>query len=288
MNSTQLSSIHTHTLFCDGRHDIETMCHSAFSRGLCTIGFSSHAPIFKQTGLKTTWHLPEEKLNEYITEILAARRRWQGKLNVYMGLELDYIKGLRSAQDSDIKAINPDYIIGVVHYIVPPKGEPFTLDDAAEDFEKGLKKGFNGDIEALLDMYWQEVAEMIALGGIDILGHADLYKINCRDNNAEKEAAHVRKIAKAVSQAGIAVEVNTGGLNRGRAGHTFPSASLLRIFREYNVPAIITADAHCCTDVNGNYDIALKTLAEAGYTEHFLLEFNENGEKNWRSQKLNY
>ena len=280
--------MHTHTLFCDGRDDVQTMCQTAFSKGLCAIGFSAHGPIFKKTGFNTDWHINEDNLDKYIDEILAARRRWQGKLPVYLGLELDYIKGLRSALDSDIKALNLDYIIGSVHFLVPQNGaQPFTVDGPREEFETGLREGFGGDREALFASYCDAMAQMIALGGFDILGHADLYKINCRDFcGAESESRYAAEIALAAARSGVAVEVNTGGLNRNKSDQTLPSQFILRHFCQQKVPAIITADAHKACNLDGHYDIALKTVIEAGYTEHVIFEGKENGKAIWRSQKI--
>ena len=282
--------MHTHTLFCDGRDDVETMCQTAFSKGLCAIGFSSHGPILRQTGLKTGWHMPEERLDRYAEEVRAARRRWRGRLTVYLGLEVDYIKGMRSALDSDIKALNPDYIIGSIHFIVPQNGaQPFTADGPPEEFETGLREGFGGDKEALLASYWDAMAQMIALGGFDILGHADLYKNNCMDfSGTESESRRAAEISRAAARAGIAVEVNTGGLNLNRTDETFPSSSVLSLFCQQKVPAIINADAHRSGDLDGNYDIALQTLIKAGYAEHALFEGKENGKAIWRGEKISY
>jgi histidinol-phosphatase (PHP family) len=282
--------MHTHTVFCDGRDDVETMCRTAQAKGLSAVGFSAHGPVFKKTGLKTDWHLPDERLDAYIAEVLAARQRWQGKLAVFLGLELDYIKGLRSALDSDIRALDLDYIIGSVHYVVPPNGAgPFTVDGPPDEFEKGFREGFGGDMKALIHSYWDAMAEMINLGGFDILGHADLVKVNIPDwsrFSAESETCRYAEIALAAACAGLTVEVNTGGLNRSRTHETYPSLHFLRLFREQGVPAIITADAHCAADLDGHYDIAMQTLLAAGYTEHELFEGKDKGKAVWQRKKL--
>ncbi|WP_461248565.1 histidinol-phosphatase HisJ family protein, partial [Treponema sp. R6D11] len=180
----QFSSVHTHTVFCDGRDDIETMCRAAFENQLCAIGFSAHAPITKKTGIESDWHLKDDKFEEYIEQVLAAKKRWRGKLEVLLGFEIDYIKGLRSALDSDITEANPDYLIGSVHYLVPANGaKPFTVDGPPEEFSQGLNEGFNGDAQALMNSYYDAQAEMLALGGFEILGHADLLKKNCQGKN---------------------------------------------------------------------------------------------------------
>jgi histidinol-phosphatase (PHP family) len=290
MKPLLFSSMHNHTLFCDGRDDMETMCRAAFEKKLCAIGFSAHIPIFKQTGIKTDWQLSEDRLEEYAAQALAARQRWQGKLAVYYGFEVDYIKGLRSAVDSDIKALHPDFLIGSVHYLVPANGaEPFTVDGPPEEFKQGLALGFGGDGEALMNRYYDMLAEMTALGGFDILGHADIIKKNCQDKtywSAESELIRQKEIAFAVSRAGIAAEVNTGGLNRGKTRDTYPSLSFLRLFREQGVPIIITADAHRAADIDGNYDAAIKTLLNAGYSEHILFNGRQEGKAVWLSVQL--
>jgi histidinol-phosphatase (PHP family) len=269
------SCLHTHTLFCDGKDDVETMCAAAYAQGLRAIGFSSHAPITARTGITTNWHMPESRLKDYIDDVQAARRRWEEKLPVFLGLELDYIKGLRCALDADIQALKLDYIIGSVHYLAPANGaEPFTIDGPPEELKRGLDEGFGGSGEALMHAYWDAVLEMIALGGFDILGHVDLVKKNnteLRFFDSESGAYWERciEVVSAASRAaktGLVVEVNTGGMNRGKVDEPYPSLPLLRLFAQAGVPAVITPDAHCAAHVDGNYNEALRLLTEAGYS----------------------
>jgi len=284
------SSMHTHTLFCDGQDDVESMCRAAYEKNLFAVGFSAHAPVFKKTGIKSGWNLKEEKLDEYTSEVLAAKKRWQGKLEVFLGLEVDYIKGLRSPLDSDIREKKFDFLIGSVHYLIPENGaQPFTVDGPPEEFEEGLKDGFKGDANALMHSYYDAVTQMIKEGGFDILAHADLIKKNCQDKilwDEKEELTRQKEIASFASRAGITVEVNTGGINRGKISDVYPSLSFLRFFREYNVPVIITADAHCARHINENYNIALQTLIYAGFSEHMIF-IGKNKEKTmWQKQKI--
>ena len=275
------SSLHTHTIFCDGEDDVETMCRAAYENELSAVGFSSHAPINKTTGIETFWHLKEERINDYINEVNKAKNRWHGKLKVFLGLEVDYIKGLRSPADSDLKALDLDYLIGSVHYIVPPNNcKPFTVDGSMDELESGLNEGFDGDWEMLMNYYYDAVSEMICLGGFDILGHVDLIKKNCNGKNfwsAQSESIRQKEIAAAVSKTNLTVEVNTGGINRGKIDEVYPSLQFLKFFREYNIPFIITADAHKAAHIKGNYDTALKTLSFADINEHTIFFGNENG-----------
>ncbi|GHU91910.1 histidinol-phosphatase [Spirochaetia bacterium] len=286
------SCLHTHTIFCDGKDDIETFCRRAWEKGLVSIGFSAHAPVGRKTGFKTDWHLADDRLDEYLEAVHAARSRWEGKLRVFLGLEVDFIPGLMGPADADYSCLGLDYIIGSVHYLIPPNGaEPFTVDGSTEELEKGLCAGFKGDGEALAAAYWDAEEAMIRAGGLDILGHADLIRKNNGARHffypaGEACRRRTKDIAGAAAVAGIIVEVNTGGLNRKKIDDTYPSIPFLRLFRENNVPAIITADAHRAKDLDGHYGDALSALRAAGYTEAVLFEGRKNNKALWKKEFL--
>jgi len=276
------------------------MCRAAYEKGLVSIGFSSHAPVGK-TGLKTFWHMKDEKLREYINEVKAARLRWEGKLSVYLGLEVDYIKGLRSPSDSDVKDMNPDYVIGAVHYLRPPHGEMFTVDGPLEELENGILDGFGGDGESMLNDYLNNVMEMVTLGGFDIVAHLDLVRKNFHSRRSlsflERQGRwfdvenedYMRKmdlIASAISSAGLVVEANTGGINRGYIKDTYPSLAVLRLLQKYKVPVMISADAHNPNDLDGHYNEARQILLNAGYTKHVLFEGRKKGKSIWTERPL--
>jgi histidinol-phosphatase (PHP family) len=278
------SCLHTHTNFCDGKGDVETFCRAAWEKGLSAIGFSAHAPLTKKTGLTSDWHLSDDRLGEYIDAVNAARRRWEGKLPVYLGLEIDYIKGLIGPADRDYQSLGLDYSIGSVHYILPPDGgEPFTVDGPREEFERDAARHFSGDGEALAETYWDAVGGMISAGGFDILGHLDIIRKNNPggeyfDLRGDRYRGGIRTIAPLAARSGGVVEVNTGGLNRGTTTEPYPSLDLLRLLREHRAPVTITADAHEPAHLGGRYDTAREVLLQAGYTE--TVEFQGPG-KPW-------
>ncbi|MDR2370462.1 MAG: histidinol-phosphatase, partial [Treponema sp.] len=277
----KFSSLHAHSVFCDGKDDVETICRTAWEKGLVSVGFSSHAPIFGKTGILSDWHMPEEKLEQYLEEVRAARRRWEGKIPVYLGLEIDYISGLMGPGDGVYRELGLDYIIGSVHYLVPEKGAPFTVDGSRKETLEGIRAGFDGDGEAYMNCYWNAVADMINAGGFDILGHVDLVKKNNRGDlfaeDGETWLRRGRETARAAASAGVVLELNTGGLNRKKTAETYPSPALLAFFHEQHVPLIITADAHEASDLDGNYDTARKILLDSGCSETVFFEGRKDG-----------
>jgi histidinol-phosphatase (PHP family) len=287
------SCLHTHTFFCDGKDDVETYCRRAWEKGYHSLGFSAHGPVTRKTGLTNDWNLPEDRLEAYLDAVREARRRWEGKLRVYLGLEVDYIGGLMGPADRDYRDLALDYLIGSVHYIIPPHAAPFTVDGSREELDRGLKEGFGGNGEALARCYWDQVAAMIRAGGFDILGHADLIKKNNRPSGTAgaffdpagpdylRRIGEIAALAGEAARSGMVVEVNTGGLNRGKVNETYPSPAMLRLFRAERIPAIITADAHRARDLDGHYGDALEVMRRAGYTETVLFEGREGGRPRW-------
>jgi histidinol-phosphatase (PHP family) len=96
----------------------------------------------------------------------------------------------------------------------------------------------------------------------------------------------VEEIARAVSSAGLVVEANTGGINRGYVTDTYPSLAVLRLLRQYKVPVMISADAHRACDLDGHYQEARQILLDAGYTSHVLFEGRQNGKPIWTEWPL--
>jgi histidinol-phosphatase (PHP family) len=282
------SSLHVHTVFCDGHDEIETYCRTAWEGGFASLGFSAHAPIGAKTGLATDWHMRDERLPEYLEAVRDAKQRWAGKLPVYLGLEVDYIRDRMGPADRDYRDMGLDYLIGSVHYVCPlDHGEPFAVDGPQEEFDRDVQDRFNGDGEALMETYWDALMEMVRAGGFDILGHMDLVKKNNPQSRwfSETGERYRRKAAEAldpIAQSGVVVEVNTGGINRGKIQDTYPSREILGLLRKRSVPVIITADAHHARDLGGNYDVAQRNLLDAGYTRAKLFE----GSGRWEDEGL--
>jgi histidinol-phosphatase (PHP family) len=241
--------------------------------------------------MQSSWNIPEERLPLYLDEVRAAKKRWEGKLPVYLGLEVDFIENLMGPMDRDFREMDLDYIIGSVHYIFPPKGKPFTVDDSVETLDRFIRESFDGDPLPMVDMYYRAVEAMIAAGGFDVLGHPDLVKKNNSggrlfSEDAESYQKKTASVAALLAAAGLPAEINTGGINRGKIRDCYPSSGFLKLFRRHGVPMVINADAHRAKDLDGSYDEARKSLLAAGNTETLLFEGRKNGRPLWKAEKL--
>jgi histidinol-phosphatase (PHP family) len=283
------SCLHTHSVFCDGHDSIETLCRHAYAQGFVSLGFSSHAPVRRKTGLETDWHLEEARLEPYLEEVRAARRRWAGKLPVYLGLEVDYIQGRMGPADGDYREMGLDYLIGSVHYVLSPRGNYIAVDSPPEEFSRDLRREFEGNGAALMEAYWDALEGMIQAGGFDILGHIDLVKKNKPPDYSPEGTAYTRRIRRAAAAAassGAVVEVNTGGLIRGAVAEPYPSPALLKLLREGGAAVTISADAHRAEHLGGHYETARQLLLQAGYTSIMLFKGPGGGGPRWETEPL--
>lgn len=271
-----ISSFHVHGRFCDGCGEPEEYVLKALEAGFCAIGFSSHAPI----PFENTWAMREEDLPEYTATIEALKSKYQGQIQIYRGMEIDYLPGLSGPKSDWIKALNLDYTIGSVHFVERgPEGLNFSVDGSDEEIRYLLNKVYEGNIRAMVADYYRRIRKMVMLHQPDIAGHLDIIKKNNAGERyfSEGEEWYRREVLKTletIAGAGVIVEVNTGGIARGYVNDLYPSSWILAECRRQNIPIMLNSDAHRPEALTAYYQEALKRLKELGFCEQKIL-FNQ-------------
>ncbi|MDR2842251.1 MAG: histidinol-phosphatase [Spirochaetaceae bacterium] len=283
----QYSCLHTHTAYCDGKGSPDEFCAEAYKNGFVSIGFSAHAPISHKTGYSTEWHLQPGDFEKYCACIRETAKRWDGKLKVFLGLEVDYIKDTICAKDWDAEKNNLDYLIGSVHYLNATK----CVDSDQAEFQELINNDFSGDVTAILDAYWDNVETMLQIGGIDIFAHPDIVKKNNKGNkyfneNDDHYKERVRRVADILADLKIVTEVNTGGMIRLHLAEPYPSRYFLGLLKKNNVPVMINSDAHCPEHLSGHYETARTLLQECGYTKIVYFQGRSCGKAIWKEGLL--
>lgn len=277
-----LTNYHTHSEYCDGKATAEAMAVAARRAGFAALGFSSHAPL----PFRTAWNMDSERLGDYLATIRKLAEAHAPGMTVLTGLEIDSIAGLCGPADGRFAGSGLDYSIGSVHYVLPEgfpapsadavdaSGEEtfgFTIDEPAADFERHLSRFYDGDAEAMVADYWKAVAGMVSAGGFNILGHIDLIRKNNRngayfDEGSRRYADAAMRAVDALAGSGIVVEINTGGMARGKTDSPYPAAWLLKELKARNVEICVNADAHEPSHLLAHRADALSLAAEAGYS----------------------
>ncbi len=269
-----LTNYHTHNDLCDGKGKAEEYVESAVAKGFAALGFSSHAPI----PVENVWTLSDAKLPIYLAEIDRLKAAWKDKIQIYKGLEIDYIPGSQAPGDQRWKALNLDYAIGSVHSSAGLDVNPryCGVDGPEEDLIWLIDEIHEGSFEKLSEAYYSRVAEMVRLGGFAFMGHFDLIKKRNRDNRyfSEEErwyGRHVRSALDALAGTGVIMEVNSGAISRGALDEVYPSPWILKEALKREIPVMVNADAHRPQDIDCHHSESLALLRETGYSQVWVL-----------------
>ena len=266
---TGWSNYHTHTRHCDGQGEPEDFAESAIRKGMPRLGFSGHNVL----PFDTSWTMPAERLASYLQEVRALGERYRGRLEILLGMEVDFIPDVTSPRAPRIRELGLDYTVGSVHFIGPSDGDhEWTVDGPPEEMAAAVRDGFEGDTRRAVERYYRLLALMAETAAPDIIGHFDLVKKNNRDGRWFREdepwyCTAVDQALEAVRASGSVLEVNTGGVVRNTSGAFYPSPWIVRQARRMAIPVVINADAHHPDHVDGKFAEAAALLRDAGYRE---------------------
>jgi histidinol-phosphatase (PHP family) len=244
------------------------MAEAAASKGYQVLGFSSHSPLpFYSEG-----NMELSRLGEYAAEIRRLGREWGPRgLEILLGLEIEWVTGISSPRDDIFRELDLDYSIGSVHFVELPGSGRFAVDLGGDVFENHAA-AFEGEAlgASLYENYYAKLGELIAEGGFDILGHFDLVKKNNAEGRwfDESSAGYLDAAigaARLLKGKDIVVEINVGGMSRGKVKSPYPSLPILRELRAEGVRITFSADAHAPEHFGANLDAARELARSAGY-----------------------
>lgn len=261
---TNATNYHSHCSFCDGRAPMEEFVKSAIEAGFIAYGFSSHAPL----PFPAHWTLTKEKVPVYLAEFERLKREYEGKIELYAGLEIDYLDEEWNPASAYFQQLPLDFRIGSVHLLHTPEGKIVDTDTSAENFKYLLVAEFHGDLKALAGAYFEASMRMLEKGGFDIIGHTNKIWYNAEQcepgvSDTEWYQAKLADLFALIAETGITVEINTKYFHRN--GSFFPNTKDWKYIRQWNLPIVVNSDVHFPELVNAGRPEALKLLKEAGF-----------------------
>ncbi len=273
-------NLHTHTNFCDGATEPEAYILEAIRLGFHTLGFSSHAPVPFENRFAI---LNDKYLLEYTAEIRRLQKKYEGQINVFLSLEIDYIPGVTKKYSTFKNKAGLDYVIGGVHLVRNPEKEALWFIDGPmqETFDTGLRKIFDNNIKLAVESYFGQIREMIATQKPDIVAHLDKIKMHNKNRFFNEDEPwyeqQLQETLDVIAKQGTIVEVNTRGLYKERSKELFPGKKALQIIHKMGIPITLNSDAHRPEELNGYFDFARKQLKETGFEK--LMMFTAGGWK---------
>lgn len=262
------SNFHSHCSFCDGRSHPEDFVLFAVARKFRAYGFSSHSPL----PFETFWNMSAIDMPEYIAEINRLKKKFADTIEIYVGLEIDYLDPIYNASIPYFHELPLDYRISSIHFL--PWRHPLSeenmvcIDGSYSDFEEGVKTHFDGSIRRTTEFFFDSSMQMVEAGGFDIVGHIDkIYMNGSRHPNFDLQADWYRKpfleLLDLVAEKGLIIEINCK--NKTRKGQTFPHVDFYGELQKRNIPVMVNSDCHFPDLVNDGREETIALLKNAGF-----------------------
>ena len=265
-------NFHTHSNFDDGKVLIEEYIKEALKQNVAILGFSSHNPL----PFSVDWVIKKEEFTKYCKTVRELAQKYEDEIRILLGLEMDFLSSLNSFYREDIELSLLDYMIGSIHFVNFFEDKSgWAIDGSQEDFEKGLNKIYGGNTKKVVQDYYKIIREMLRYENPDILGHLDLIKINNNEEKyfSEKEPWYRHEVMdtlKAVAKSSSILEVNTGGIARGKIDSLYPSTWILEEAYQMRIPITLSSDAHKPEQITAKFKEAAVLLNSIGYKEIYV------------------
>ena len=248
-----LADYHMHTPLCKhATGPMEAYVEHGIQLGLREIGFSDHNPLPR--GLSANVRMDEGELDYYVERVTELQFRYRGKIDVLLGLELDFVEGLESYCEKQIVQYPWDYIIGSVHFL-------------DRDCRLGSwPKNYPGDPHELFTRYFDRVRQLAGSGLCDIIAHFDIVK-RSGYFPGEREAGDIQQTLQAIAQAGLCVEINTSGYRHAELAERpepYPSLPVVEQALQLGIPLTVNSDAHAPEQVGTRFKEMTEFLRKKG------------------------
>ncbi len=268
-----LTNYHIHSIYCDGKDDLEDIVVEAIHRGFKAIGFSSHCPM----PVENNYSMKYEKLAQYCQEVRMLKSKYNKLIQIYLGLEVDFIENVISPASPIVLFQQLDFTIGAVHFLWGKDGNKvYQLNTNTDTFLKAVKDGFHSNPASLIRAYFAAIRRMVETSKPTIVGYFDLIKMHNNgyvifDADTEFYQSEVDSTLKAIKANNTILEVNTRGIYKGTLNELTPSDKILRKALELNIPVTVSTDAHTKDEIDGALTNAYEYLLDIGFGYTYAL-----------------
>ena len=279
------TNFHNHSKYDDGKGTIEEHVINAIEQGVKSMGFSSHCPI----PLDYKWCMKQEDFGDYFSDIEHAKVKYKDQIEVFKGLEVDYIPQIISPGDTWIKELGLDYIIGSVHFAGKyENGIPAEIDSTYPKFLHCLEHIYNNDVQSLVKNYFHLTRKMLTESSPDIIGHMDKIKKNNNllwDEQSSWYQNEVLTTLEVAKSQNTIVEINTRGIYKKITTETYPSRWILEHIHQMHIPIQLNSDGHLPKEITQEFRNVAEMLYTIGFREFKVLsnhkwkyiKFKKNG-----------
>ena len=220
-----LANYHTHTWRCNHASGTEEQyVQAALQRGLAILGFSDHTPYIFPDGYYSYFRMKMDQLEGYVSTVLALREKYESRLRVPLGLEVEFYPDLFDQLMPILKDQPLDYLILGQHFIGNEVGEHYSGRATGE--------------YSVLRRYCEQTMDAMQQGCFSYLAHPDLINFT-GDHKVYRE--YMRRLCKEAKNCSIPLELNLHGVLEKRH---YPNRMFWELAAEEGCTVVLGCDAH--------------------------------------------
>lgn len=258
---------HTHSHFCKHGSDADLTLYlnRAVELGFNRYTVSEHPPLpdgwISDSQLFDELAMKDEELPLYFDCVADNKRRYEGRLDVRVGLELDY---LHEREDFTNLLIDrwshklEDVLISV-HYL-PGIGGMRCIDYKPDDFRDGLLD-YYGSMEAVVEEYYNHVELAVELASQWTLnkriGHINLiekFRLALPEMDKEQMNKRLLRMIPKLKACGVGIDVNTAGFRKETCGKAYAPEWFIKECMASGIECVFGSDAHHPQDVGKGWE----------------------------------
>jgi histidinol-phosphatase (PHP family) len=242
-----LANYHTHTKRCNhARGSERDYIEQALAAGMRVLGFSDHTPCPFPDGHNSWFRMSVENCPEYFDTIRQLRDEYAGRIEIHVGVELEYYPAIFPAQLELLRRNGCEYLLLGQHYL--------------RNEEDNLYCGKPTDDPSRLILYVDQTIEAMETGYFTYFAHPDLLHFT---GDRGFYRLQMGRLCQAAKERDIPLELNLLGLHDGR---NYPDRTFWELAAAAGNRVVLGCDAHCPEALNRPDTEAAgrRFLAEAG------------------------
>ncbi len=197
--------------------------------------------------------LKKNKFKYTLQEYFDFMARLREKHAVKTGIEVCNFQNQDKVKEI-LRGYDFDYVIGSVHFL---RGWAYDSSEIKAEWDRH-------SLRDIYEWYVEEIEHLAASGLYDVLGHP--FNIRLFRYIPDFDVTPLlERAAKALKEADMAVDVNTGTYYRYPIQEISPYPGFMKMAAEYGLPIIISSDAHKPEDCGSYNEEAIDYVRSFGY-----------------------
>jgi histidinol-phosphatase (PHP family) len=255
---------HIHSHYCPHgtKDNFEQYIEKALELGLEEISFTEHMSLpsgFMDAEFLRTCSPSETEIEDYLKELDQIKEKYEDRIKINTGLEVDYIEGLEGETTQTLNRFGKklsDSILSV--HFIKIDSSYYCIDFSPEEFGRIVK--IAGSVEKVYDKYYETVLKAVkadlGLFKPRRIGHLTLVrKFNKVFPTEYNNPELLEEIVKEIKLRNYEIDFNTAGVRKPFCGEVYPSGVLAELINKYDINIVYGSDAHSAEEVGSDFFI---------------------------------